>query len=103
MAVLALVMAGSGCETSARGARSTAAPEPDPSRTAGLPAAQVQTGKRIYEAKCARCHKFYNPADYDPAEWHSWMTKMSKKARLTAEDKSAVSRYLDLFRPRDLK
>jgi hypothetical protein len=54
--------------------------------------------KKLYLLKCARCHKFYSPAAYADAEWQAWMTKMSEKAGLTAEEDRLLSRYLELFR-----
>src|SRR5690349_14131482 len=34
---------------------------------AGLSPADASTAKALYVAKCARCHKFYDPAQYDQA------------------------------------
>jgi hypothetical protein len=53
---------------------------------------------RLYTAKCARCHKFYNPADYNDAEWQLWMSKMGRKARLKPDQQQLLSRYLETFR-----
>jgi hypothetical protein len=55
-------------------------------------------GHKLYVAKCARCHKFYDPASYSDAKWHEWMDKMSKKAKLKADQKEILSQYLDTFR-----
>lgn len=65
---------------------------------AGLVADEIKQAAGIYNLKCARCHKFYNPADYDDAEWKSWMTKMSRKARLKPEQDQLLSRYLGALR-----
>ena len=69
-----------------------------PGAAAGLSAEQTQAAKRLYELKCARCHRFYDPAGYPDREWHSWMTKMSRKARLKPNQEELLSRYFDGFR-----
>ena len=88
-----------GCQTAATGEQSHSIPAPLASRAGELPADEADQARKIYTAKCARCHKFYNPADYSDAEWHSWMTRMSRKARLSASQADLVSRYLETFRP----
>ena len=66
-----------------------------PSRTAAGPIDETSTGRKLYVAKCAKCHKFYDPAKYSDAEWHKWMAKMSKKSKLTTEQSEILSRYID--------
>ena len=66
--------------------------------TAGMPPAEISRAADLYVLKCARCHKFHDPADYADAEWGTWMTKMSQKARLPAEDAALLARYLDASR-----
>ena len=66
--------------------------------SAGMSAAEISRAADLYVLKCARCHKFHDPADYADAEWGMWMTKMSQKARLPAEDAALVARYLDASR-----
>lgn len=51
-------------------------------------------GRRLYIAKCAKCHKFYEPANYSADEWEMWMAKMSKKSRLKPEQEAELSRYI---------
>lgn len=65
---------------------------------AGLNSVEIRQAIGVYNLKCARCHKFFDPADYDNAEWKSWMTKMSRKARLTGGQDQLLSRYLATFR-----
>ena len=72
--------------------------EPASAAAAGLSPADASTAKDLYVAKCARCHKFYDPAQYDQAEWGSWMRKMSRKARLKPEQQDLLSRYLGAYR-----
>jgi mono/diheme cytochrome c family protein len=51
-------------------------------------------GQKLYVAKCAKCHKFYDPAKYSEADWEMWMTKMSKKAKLKPAQEAELSRYI---------
>ena len=55
-------------------------------------------GRKIYVNKCARCHKFYDPAGYNAAEWDSWMTKMSRKAKLKPDQTATLVEYLAAYR-----
>ncbi len=57
----------------------------DPSRIA----------RKLYVAKCAKCHKFYDPAKYTESEWQMWMGKMSKKSKLNAEQHELLSNYIE--------
>ena len=65
---------------------------------AGMPAADITRAADLYVLKCARCHKFYDPAPYPDPEWRKWMTKMSKKSHLATDEESLLSRYLDAAR-----
>lgn len=53
---------------------------------------------KLYNLKCAKCHKFYDPAGYTRIEWNDWMEKMARKSRLTREQNKLLSRYLETFR-----
>ena len=66
-----------------------------PTRTADVPIDETSVARRLYVDKCAKCHKFYDPAKYSDAEWHKWMAKMSKKSKLTPEQSEILSRYID--------
>jgi len=59
---------------------------------------ELQTAKHIYDSKCVRCHRPYEPRDYPEEEWRLWMTKMSKKARLKPNQEKLLNRYLDAYR-----
>jgi len=90
-----------GCESTAPASRAESKsflPPANPPNVTGLSADELNQAARLYTIKCAKCHKFYNPADYNDAEWHTWMTKMSKKARLKPGQQDLLSRYLDNFR-----
>ena len=56
---------------------------------------QTHLTPRPHQAKCAKCHAFENPADYDADEWaDEIMPKMAKKSKLSFADESAVLAYL---------
>ena len=55
----------------------------------------IPDGRKLYVAKCAKCHKFYDPAKYSENEWQLWMAKMSKKAKLNPEQEAILAQYID--------
>lgn len=61
----------------------------------GLPPDDGSPGRQLYVTKCAKCHKFYNPANYSDEDWQKWMAKMSKKSKLTAEQSELLSKYIE--------
>jgi len=67
-------------------------------RAADLSGKELTDARKLYNAKCAKCHKFYDPANYSDAAWHKWMTKMSRKSKLQPEQEELLSRFLDAFR-----
>src|ERR1041385_3507444 len=70
----------------------------DSARAAELSDKETAEARKLYNAKCAKCHKFYDPAKYDLAEWNMWMRKMSKKAKLKEAQSELLGRYLETFR-----
>ncbi len=66
-----------------------------PVRATDLSVNDTSAGRKLYVAKCAKCHKFYDPAKYSDEEWAKWMGKMSKKAKLKPEQEQMLSRYID--------
>ena len=96
-----LIMPHLGCQSSAFGERRQSIPSPRPERVAELAPEQLRDASKLYALKCAKCHEFYNPADYAPAEWNGWIRKMTRKARLGSAQADLLSRYFDTFRPRN--
>jgi hypothetical protein len=93
-----LAVAAVSCRTAAR--RADAAPPAIPPG-AGEPLigdGEILTARALFIAKCAGCHKFYNPAGYSDGEWQRWFAKMSRKARLESGQEELLSRYLSVFR-----
>jgi hypothetical protein len=73
-------------------------PNAIPANLPGFSPEDITRASKLYNAKCARCHKFYDPAAYKDDEWRVWMTKMSKKSHLKADQQELLSRYLEGFR-----
>jgi len=59
---------------------------------------QMTAARKLYVAKCAKCHRFYEPLKYSGEEWRTWMEKMSRKSNLKADQASLLTRYLDAYR-----
>jgi nitrate/TMAO reductase-like tetraheme cytochrome c subunit len=59
---------------------------------------EVAAAKKLYTSKCAKCHKFYDPAGYNQSEWDEWMQKMRKKSKLKPDQYALLSRYLETLR-----
>jgi hypothetical protein len=60
-----------------------------------LSATEFAAARKLSAVKCAKCHKFYEPADYSQAGWAEWMEKMRRKAKLKPDQFDLLSRYLE--------
>lgn len=69
-----------------------------PADAAPLSATEIKAAKKLYEVKCAKCHKFYEPTAYSQPEWDDWMVKMSRKSKLKAEQDRLLTDYLNDYR-----
>jgi hypothetical protein len=91
-----------GCQSSAPGGRTVSGPAPvlsdHAASAAGLSGQELTDATQLYVAKCAKCHKFYHPADYSQKEWDMWMRKMSRKSKLKPAQEELLARYLGAFR-----
>jgi hypothetical protein len=67
-----------------------------------LTADQMAAARKVYVAKCAKCHRFYEPKDYQESDWRTWMTKMEKKSKLKPDQAELLNRYLDAYRAGNL-
>ncbi len=59
---------------------------------------EIKAAFKLYNAKCAKCHKFHDPAGYSASEWQDWMFKMSRKSKLKPAQEQLLTRYLEAFR-----
>jgi len=60
---------------------------------AGPAGEETPVGRKLYAAKCAGCHKLYDPAKYSEADWNRWMEKMRKKLSLTDSQIANLNAY----------
>lgn len=70
-------------------------------KSSRAPLSTLERGYTLHQAKCAKCHSFENPADYEVAELtHEIMPEMARKAKLDPVDAQAVLAYLLAARKR---
>jgi len=69
-----------------------------PADSTELGAEDIAAARKTYVAKCAKCHKFYEPKNYSDANWTKWMTSMSKKSKLKPEQDELLRQYLEEYR-----
>ncbi|MBA3938426.1 MAG: hypothetical protein H0X38_13270 [Planctomycetes bacterium] len=55
---------------------------------ADLPGMEV--ARTLYVNRCNSCHSLNDPRAYDEQEWHTWMRKMARKAKLTSTQEAAM-------------
>ncbi|MBI5387974.1 MAG: hypothetical protein HZA90_25200 [Verrucomicrobia bacterium] len=73
-------------------AASVAASAPD------LSEKEQTAARKLYVAKCAKCHRFYEPTNYTEPNWQAWMGKMSRKSKLKPEQENLLTRFLNAYR-----
>lgn len=76
------------------------AADPSSSGSAASPK-DLAEGKRLYLAKCAKCHAFYEPRSYAEQEWREWMDKMARKSKLKPVQARQMNAYLDAYRAKE--
>ncbi len=65
-----------------------------PSQGGELSPVELKAARKIYVGKCAKCHKFHDPANYTDEKWDEWMGKMTKKSKLKPEQAELLARYI---------
>src|SRR5690606_1572056 len=56
--------------------------------------AQMEEGKVIWQDKCDKCHKLYDPASHTVVKWEMILPRMSQKAKLTEEEAGKVRAFI---------
>jgi hypothetical protein len=69
-----------------------------PSSADELTPKEAAAGRKVYVAKCAKCHKFHEPKDYSEADWGRWLENMGRKSKLNVDQKNLLERYLGEYR-----
>jgi hypothetical protein len=100
--VFLLLACQTGCKSPEPGQGPILVPPTAAQNSSGSPAPlsfrETTDAANLYTAKCAKCHKFYDPRSYSDRAWNSWMRKMARKARLTLAQEKLLSAYLDSIR-----
>ena len=63
-----------------------------------LASKERNTPRGLYENKCGKCHRLYEPKDYSEEEWRLWTTNMLLKAKPSPEQEKALRPYLEALR-----
>lgn len=78
----------------------------DDGKAAGIDAAKVAEvkkkyteadmleGKTVWEAKCAKCHKLFEPESRTVAKWEAILPDMSLRSKLTQDQTAKVRAYI---------
>ncbi len=62
-------------------------------RAGALSPEEAKEAQALRESKCAKCHKLYDPHDYDDEKWDTALKKMQKKAHLSEKQYDLLCRY----------
>jgi cytochrome c2 len=54
----------------------------------------LQRGKRLMEQRCIKCHELKTVSHYSPERWEKILPKMSRKAKLSAQESSTLGSYI---------
>lgn len=65
---------------------------------ADLTAKELAAAQKLYVAKCAKCHRFYEPNTYNETDWQRWMDRMNRKSKLKPPQAELLDRYLGAYR-----
>jgi cytochrome c553 len=63
----------------------------------------IAAARKMYVGKCAKCHKFHDPKNYAEADWSRWISSMSRRSKLKAEQEALLKRYLQEYRAGSLE
>lgn len=67
-------------------------------RWPGTSSADLNEGKTIYNTKCTRCHGAKKIVTRDEKSWKASIDKMAPRAKLTADEKEKLTRYILSYR-----
>jgi cytochrome c5 len=63
-------------------------------RWPGVQTADLEHGRSLYAARCARCHALYSPAEYRAERWESAVHEMRTRSGLSDAEELAIIQYL---------
>lgn len=67
-------------------------------RWPGTTAAELSEGQGIYVTRCTSCHKAYNIPEFGEKKWLHEIDDMSPKAKLNADEKLKLTKYILSYR-----
>ena len=91
--VLASALAAAACAATLRHPTEADARAVAP-RYPGTTAADLERGRSLYVRRCAGCHTVPLPGVHTPAEWPEVIGEMAARARLSAQDRADIERFL---------
>jgi hypothetical protein len=56
--------------------------------------AGLKEGKKLYKAKCQKCHQLHKPREYKLEQWKENLDEMKDKAELTKNEYELILTYL---------
>lgn len=67
-------------------------------RWPGSTTEDLKTGQNIFTTKCTECHKAYDIPGFTEKKWLHEIDDMSPRAKLTAEEKLKLTKYVLSYR-----
>ena len=61
----------------------------------GVMTKELAEGKNLYENNCAKCHKLYDPKNYNSEDWKPILIRMQKKAHIDDAQIGSISDYIN--------
>ena len=91
--VLASALAAAACAAALRHPTEADARAVAP-RYPGTTAGDLERGRSLYVRRCAGCHTVPLPGAHTPAEWPGVIGEMAARARLSAQERADIERFL---------
>ena len=57
-------------------------------------AGELEAGRQVLLGKCVDCHRAPLPEEYSSQAWPGYITEMAPRAKLTAEDRNVLEKYV---------
>lgn len=54
----------------------------------------LESARTLYVNRCSGCHNLVTPDKHTPEEWDRLLDRMAPRAKLTAEEKESVRRFI---------
>jgi hypothetical protein len=97
---VAAILAAAGCASLPYGSDPISREIAARARREGFSEEVILASAQLFNSKCVRCHKAYDPARYSEDDWEIWFDKMAKKSKLDLDQKELISNYLQAAQQR---